>query len=320
MCIEVSERGAPTACRNQAEIAEQASDATSNLFEYDSKARSQSVRRITSSGHCSHKRSGATFVSHARNSTRGQPVKLTNRYCTRASRIRRILAVSGCTLIVAALTHPIALQAQIPKSFQFEAVTSLDDMQHLIETDFPLGSPRETLRRAFVEQGKATLKMHPVLSGVEKYIFDINLCSYYVWRWNISADFDTGGRLVQAYVNGEPVFPTGPQKKDVKDFHGGHQSIYKIKRSRPEASKGEKDLAYMLFDADSDTSTIDDQLAIGGGATRADPANMGTLHMYGNVDPWRSIFDRDDAARIVSYAGDCKEADLLYSGQGAGAH
>jgi hypothetical protein len=226
----------------------------------------------------------------------------------------------GPALLAAALVYSATLCAQAPGSFRFEAVTSLDDMHHVIETDFPLGSSRQALRRVFVEQGKATLKAHPVWPGVEKYIYDINLCGYYVWRWNISADFDADGRLLQAYVNGEPAYPTGPQKRDVKDFKTGRPSISKVKRPRPEASKGEIELAYIVFDADSDPSTIDDRLAMGGGPTRADPMNMGNMHIYSNVDPWRSIFDPDDAARIVAYAGSCKEADEAYARLKAAAH
>jgi hypothetical protein len=99
----------------------------------------------------------------------------------------------------------------------------------------------------------------------------------------------------------------------VKEFNVGHQSIYKVKRAWPEASKGESELAYLLFDADSDLNTIDDQLAVGGGPTRPDPANMGTVHGYVNVDPWRSIFDKDAAAQVVSYTGSCTAADELYA-------
>jgi hypothetical protein len=219
---------------------------------------------------------------------------------------------------VAASACSLTLCAQAPASrFSFETTTSLDDMRHVIEASFPPGTPRDALRRTFVDAGKATLKLHPTRPGVEKYIYDIDLCSYYVWRWNISADFDDKGRTLQVYVNGDPVFPAGPQKKDAKDFTGPRQSIYKVKRPRPEAIKGERELAYTLFDADSDTGTIDDELAIGGGPTRADPANMGKLYVYGNVDPWRSIFDKDDAAEIAKYAGSCKQADELYSQQAA---
>ncbi len=50
------------------------------------------------------------------------------------------------------------------------------------------------------------------------------------------------------------------------------------------------------------------------------PVNMGTLHMYSNVEPWRSIFDKDNAERIVAYSGDCKEADDRYARERAGAH
>jgi len=211
----------------------------------------------------------------------------------------------------------IAAYAQAPSDFRFEKFASLDEMQRFIETKLPLGSSRESVRRSFVGQGQATLKAHPTRSGVEKYIYDINLCSYYVWRWNISADFSDDGRLLQAYVNGEPVFAAGPQKRDAKEFETGHQAIYKVSRARPEASKGESQLAYILFDADSDTSTINDELAVGSGPTRADPADMGKVHVYSNVDPWRSIFDKDDAARIANYEGSCKEADELYARQKA---
>jgi hypothetical protein len=179
--------------------------------------------------------------------------------------VRAISGLLACGLLaLAAAGRSSRAQAQPPSAFHFEAIESLDDMHHLIESEFPAGSPRDALRRTFVDQGGATLRHHPTQPNVEKYLYDINLCSYYVWRWNISADFDAGGRLLQAYVNGEPVFATGPQKKDVKDFKTGHQSIYKVTRSRPEASKGESQLAYMLFDADCNMSTIDDQLAIGG--------------------------------------------------------
>jgi hypothetical protein len=211
----------------------------------------------------------------------------------------------------------LTAQAQPRAGFRFESVASLDEMHRLIETSFPLGTPREALRQTFVTQGAATLKAYPSDPAVEKYLYDINLCSYYVWRWNISADFDAAGHLRQAYVNGEPVFASGPQKKDVKDFKTGHQSIYKVKRPRPEASKGENELTYILFDADSDTNTIDDELAIGGGPSRPDPANMGPLHMYSSVDPWRSIFDKDAAAQIVPYSGSCAAADELYARQQA---
>jgi hypothetical protein len=210
--------------------------------------------------------------------------------------------------------------AATPHAFQFESTVSLDDMRHYIEAHFPPGTPRAALRKAFVDEGAATLKTHPTQAGVEKYLYDINLCGYYIWRWNISADFDSDGRALQVYVNGEPLYPNGPQLKNVKDFTGGtRQSIYKVMRPRPEASKGESQLAYTLFDADSDTRTIEDELAIGGGPTRADVLNMGTLHVYGNVDPWRSIFDKDDAARIVNAPGDCKAADELAARQKAAA-
>jgi hypothetical protein len=129
--------------------------------------------------------------------------------------------------------------AAAPKTFQFESIASIDDMRKAIEADFPPKSPQSSLRNQFIAEGSATLKIHPTQAGVEKYIYDINLCSYYVWRWNISADYDTSGHLLQAYVNGEPVFASGKQKKDGQAFaKSGKASILQVTRPRPEATKG----------------------------------------------------------------------------------
>jgi hypothetical protein len=207
-----------------------------------------------------------------------------------------IQAAAFCALI------SLPANAQAPRPFHFESLESQDDMQKFIEQKFPLGSARDALRKTFVGQGKATLKTHPTQKGVEKYIYEINLCSYYVWRWNISADFDNSGRLLQAYVNGNPAAAAPPGQK---------QSIYRVQRPRPEASKGEKSLGFVLYDLDSDTKTIDDQMLMGAGPSCANPTNMGKMIAY-EVEPWRSIFDSDSADRIVPYAGNCAEADAFY--------
>lgn len=165
----------------------------------------------------------------------------------------------------------------------------------------------DSLRNTFVEMGKATLKPHPTWSGVEKYIYDVNLCGYYVWRWNISADYDAGGRLLEAYVNADPVFnehkPKIPEGKKAK--------IYKSARPRPEADKGESSLAYLLYDGDGNLATPDDQMVIGAGPSRADPVKPGKMTVYNGVEPWRSIFDDDEAAQIASFPGDCSKASEL---------
>jgi len=117
-------------------------------------------------------------------------------------------------------------------------------------------------------------------------------------------------------VNGNPVFVNGTPKRDIKKLAaaapaGQKQSIYRVQRPRPEASKGEKSLGFVLYDVDSDTKTIDDQMLMGAGPSRANPTNMGKMIAY-EVEPWRSIFDFDSADRIVPYAGNCAEADAFY--------
>ncbi len=60
-------------------------------------------------------------------------------------------------------------------TFTFESVVALDDMSSLVRAKFPLGTLRANLRRTFVEEGHATLKVKTGDSSVEKYIYDIDL-------------------------------------------------------------------------------------------------------------------------------------------------
>jgi hypothetical protein len=223
--------------------------------------------------------------------------------------MRKVLFSLSIAVLAAASYDINSADSAVP--FQFEALSTLDDMATHIREHFPLKSPRKDLRRAFVDEGRGTLKVNPNDASVEKYIYDINLCSYYVWRWNVSADYDADGRLLQAYVNGNIVFTDGKPKETIPKVaeEGKKASIIRAQRPRPEAFKGEKSLGFIIFDRDSDLKTIDDQAAIGAGPSRADPANLGKLYTYTDVDPWRSIFDSDSAERIVPYKGDCADAD-----------
>jgi hypothetical protein len=225
----------------------------------------------------------------------------------------RLSVISALSLAVCSTAIP----AERAPGFAFNTVPTLDDMAVLIRERFPLGTPRSVLRRAFVEEGQATLAIKAAASNIEKYIYDIDLCHYYIWRWNISADYDDGGKLLQAYVNGNIVFPDGSPKKIVpKDAARGKKaSISRARRPRPEAYKGETSLGFILFDRDSDPATEDDRALIGSGPSRTDPSNMGKMMVYTDIDPWRSIFDTDPADRIVPYAGSCERADQLYEAQ-----
>jgi hypothetical protein len=217
--------------------------------------------------------------------------------------------IAGVALLLILCGTTMVARAESP--FMFESVITLDDMSSLVKTRFPLGTSHTNLQRAFVEEGHATLKVRAGNPGVEKYIYDIDLCHYYVWRWNISADYDASGQLRQAYVNGNIVFPNGNPKKVVPKVaeKGKKASIYRVQRPRPEAYKGENSLGFLLFDGDSDPRTVDDQALIGAGPSRSDPTNMGKLVTYIDVDPWRSIFDFDAADHIVPYQGDCNKVD-----------
>lgn len=192
-----------------------------------------------------------------------------------------------------------------PAPFQFASIRNVGEMQSYIQQNLPVGSDRDQARKLFVSEGGATLKLHPTKAGVEKYIYDIDICSRYVWRWNISADYTPEGRLVQMYLNGETVLQNGPPL--VFPDHSkstATATISKAARPRPQASKGDDKLYYLVVKWDvRSPSDIDDDI-IGGGPTQADPTNMGTLHVY-HANLWRSIFDSDEAKTIATYSGKC---------------
>ena len=119
-------------------------------------------------------------------------------------------------LVLALSLFPIGRsEAQDATKFSFESIMSLDDMTSFLRERFQLGSQRQDLRHVFLDEGQATLKIRADDPSVEKYIYDIDLCQYYIWRWNISVDFDLNNKLRQAYVNGNLVFAGGNPKKIV---------------------------------------------------------------------------------------------------------
>ena len=205
---------------------------------------------------------------------------------------------------------PPAMQATSAAAapFRFEAEVSYDDMKTFVARMFSTNSTRDQVRTVFVEQGGGTLIAHPRKADIEKYIYDINLCSYYVWRWNISANYGRDGKLVQIYINGTPQLggaaePALPKKGP----------FYMITRPRPQAYKGEKELKAVVADRDGAPKTTDDMdILTGVGPTRADPLDMGhAVNEPGVV--WRSIFDFDDAKFIAPYPGDCGAVDAKLS-------
>lgn len=220
------------------------------------------------------------------------------------------------TILITVLSVLAFSSPLLAADFRFENFTQLAEMHAYLNDTYNVGDDRETVRQVFMDQGGATLIEHPNEAGVEKYIYDINLCNYYVWRWNISADYDDEGGLEQIYLNGNPVLADGTplRKVSAKAPEGKEAKILKGQRPRPEAYKGEKSLAFLMLDSDGDLKTLHDQAAIGSGPSRADPMDMRRLNMYKEVDPWRSIFDHDEAAYMADYQGNCAQVDAFYSG------
>ena len=103
-----------------------------------------------------------------------------------AKNIKRRL-ISSLLLIV---SFSMTMGAAAEPTFAFGSVSTLEDMSSLIQSKFPLGTSKSALRQTFVDEGHASLRIKPDAPNIKKYIFDIESCYYYVWRWNISADYD----------------------------------------------------------------------------------------------------------------------------------
>ena len=213
--------------------------------------------------------------------------------------------------IAAAVAVQSASVAAAP--FRFEAEVSYDDMKAVIAQTFSTTSTRHQVRAIFVDQGGATSITHPRQTNVEKYIYDINLCGYYVWRWNISADYRQDGTLDQIYINGMPQLGGAPAP-DLPT----KGPFYTITPPRPEAWKGEKELKAVVADRDGNPGTTDDmEILTGVGPTRADPLDMGrAVNEPGVV--WRSIFDFDKAKFVAPYTGDCAAVDAKLNARSGG--
>jgi hypothetical protein len=209
---------------------------------------------------------------------------------------------------VISITAVIALQAASAATaaspFRFEAEVGYNDMKNVVARTFSTASTRDQVRAVLVDQGGATLIAHPRKTNIEKYIYDINLCSYYVWRWNISADYGRDGKLAQIYINGTPQLGGAPEPALPKKG-----PFYTLTRPRPQAYKGEKELKAIVADRDGNFETTDDmEILTGVVPMRADPLDMGSaVNQRGVV--WRSMFDLDDAKFVAPYPGDCTPVD-----------
>lgn len=215
-------------------------------------------------------------------------------------------------ILLVFLIFTFTQSAQAADTFNFDSIEDIGSMSQYIENNFNLGDERARFRQVFIDEGKAELIRHPTKQNTEKYLYDIDLCSYYTWRWNISADFDDNGQLLQAYMNGLPVFADGPQIREInkKKEKATDSKILKVKTERPAAHKGENSLASLLFDLDGNLETTDDQELIGGGPSRPDPLNMGKMSIYQINSLWRSIFDHDKTKVLHKYDGDCSKVDV----------
>lgn len=196
----------------------------------------------------------------------------------------------------------VSAAARAETAFRFEDHPTLDLMRIYIEKNFPLGSARDDLRAAFVKAGHATLKEHPSQPGVEKYIYDLDLCGRYRFRWNISADYDDDGKLEQAYVNGRFVFMRGTEPKPMDLYAGGQKVLTRRGfRATPLPTDPKRQISFRIYDFDKDLRTTADQMIEGYGPPRADPGAVQDEIKYAGLERWRSIFDEDETEKLVPY-------------------
>lgn len=185
--------------------------------------------------------------------------------------------------------------------FRFEEHPTIDAMREFIIATLPLGTPREAVRKTFVENGKATIITHPARKLTEKYLYDIDICGAYLWRWNISADFDDDKKLTQAYVNGKPAHMSGKPDPLAVGYNPNTLGNMQSKEvSRAGADKYPR-IAFQLLDSDGDLTTTGDQSVSGPGYRAAMPYTFVEPYYYKGVFPWRSIFDEDNTTATATH-------------------
>ena len=108
-------------------------------------------------------------------------------------------------------------------------------------------------------------------------------------------------------MNGDPVHARGdsPATPESRSVAGHEQAILKGSRPRPEASKGESQLAFLMYDVDTNSNRTSDEFIMGAGPSNADPHNLGKMHTY-QAERWRSIFDDEKARSVVPFTGSCE--------------
>jgi hypothetical protein len=210
------------------------------------------------------------------------------------------------TTLALAINIAFAFHAHA-EGFRFESVVSLEAMHDFVKQNIPRPARRAAVRRIFVEEGRATLQVNSRWETVEKYTYNINLCRLYVWRWNISANFNKAGYLTQLFVNGERVYEDGGIQwtAEMAARTGGIRGMTVMSKPRPQADVGESSLRFLALGVDTRGFVTSDEFITGAGPTRADPMNLGTVHAYADLERWRSIFDEEAGEPVHDYAGKC---------------
>ncbi len=214
------------------------------------------------------------------------------------------------TALVLAIFGTLTFHAQA-EDFRFENVTSLDEMHDFVKERLPRGGQkREDVRRVFIDEGGATLQINERWKTVEKYTYNINVCRLYVWRWNISANFNKAGYLTQIFVNGERVYEDGDIQwtSDMAAETGGIRGLEPMAKPRPQADLGESSLAFLVLGVETKGYVTSDEFIVGAGPSRADPTNPGLVHVYTDIERWRSIYDEEEDEPVHDYAGPCPSA------------
>ena len=207
------------------------------------------------------------------------------------------------------------LPARAAEPFTFEAHPDIADIQAYIQNNLPVGTSRSVVRSIFVDQGGATVIFRPGIKSSEKYLYDIDMCHYYLFHWNISMDYDSKDNLRQAYIQGEPVFLDQPNDGDSHHTDPAIKvNILELVRARPQAYKGDNYIYAQVIDWNpADAGDYDKDVFVGG-PTRASFPDAGHVHVY-RSKLWRLIVDESSAAKTVEYQADCKSIDAQAEGR-----
>ena len=99
--------------------------------------------------------------------------------------------------------------ARAAEPFDFQNYKDPLELAAYLRQTLPVGTSKESAERTLVTEGQATAYPMPFDPQTIVYLYDVNLCDKYVWRWNVNAKYDATGILEDLYLYDQNIHDPG---------------------------------------------------------------------------------------------------------------